>query len=178
MVEFLLKSVPVLVLISHVLLIVIFVSLILAKGLGRNLVFFIGSNYMKLGVLAALLAVLGSLFYSNVAGFTPCVLCWWQRVFIFPILIILLVGFIKKNNSTFTFVVPLALLGALIALYQSYVYLGGASILPCTTEGGECSRIYVLAFGYITIPLMSLTASLYFLVIAWARKIYENNSNA
>ncbi len=169
---------PVLVLVSHVILVIIFVSLIFIRGWGRRVVYFVGENAVRLGILVALSAVIGSLFYSNFAGFTPCVLCWWQRVFIFPILIILLVGFIKKNNSAFTFVVPLAFFAALVALYQSYVYLGGNSILPCTAEGGECSRIYVLAFGYITIPLMSLTVSLYILAIAWAKKIYENNSNA
>jgi len=178
MVEFLLKSIPVLVLVSHLLLLGVFVSLIFANSWGKSIAFFIGDNSMKLGILVVLFAVLGSLFYSNIAGFTPCVLCWWQRVFIFPILVVLLVGFLKKNNSAFMFVFPLALLGALVALYQSYVYLGGSSILPCTAEGGECGRVYVLAFGYITIPLMSLTASLYILAIAWARKIYENNNNA
>jgi len=85
----------------------------------------------------------------------------------------------KKAPRAFLYAVPLTLLGALVASYHSYVSLGGASLLPCTAVGEACSKVYVMAFGYVTLPFMGLTVALYILLLAWADKIYKNeNRNA
>lgn len=84
-----------------------------------------------------------------------------------------------EAGNVFVYAVPLTLLASIVAAYQSYVFLGGVSILPCTALEGACSKIYVMAFGYITIPFMGLTVALYILLLAWADKIFKNeNSNA
>jgi hypothetical protein len=81
-------------------------------------------------------------------------------------------GKIKSDIRVMDYVTPLAVMSAVLALYQSYVYLGGSSLLPCTAEGGDCSKIYVMAFGYITIPVMSLTISVYLIILSWFKKFY------
>ena len=191
---------PYLALFSHIALVVLFLALVFRRSWGAGPQVFMGKHATTLAFLVSLAAVIGSLYYSEIAGFEPCVLCWWQRVFLYPLVIIFGIALWKparpnarlndlvgqdfgrsggKTTSAFLYAVPLVLGAALIAAYQSYVYLGGASLLSCTALDGACSKIYVMAFGYITIPAMSLTVSLYILLLAWAHKIYEDeNHNA
>ena len=170
---------PYLALASHFLLVFLFVTTLFRHTWGRRPTAFLNKNSILLGFIVSLGAVLGSLFYSEVLGFEPCVLCWWQRVFLYPLPILFGVAIWKKSDSAFSYAVPMTLLAALIATYQSYVFLGGVSLLSCTAIDGACSKVYVKEFGYITIPIMSLTASLYILLLAWANRIYLNeNRNA
>jgi len=166
---------PYVVLFSHIVFVFLLFSLFFANAWGRNIAYWLGSHAIAFSFLVSLAAVLGSLFYSEIMGFEPCVLCWWQRVLLFPLVIIFGVALWKKNKSAFLYAVPLALAVALIAAYHSYTYLGGRSFLDCTALGGACSKIYVMAFGYITIPFMSLTVALYILLLAWARGTYEKD---
>ena len=175
MVETISFLLPYLVLISHVVFVVLFLALIFKDSWGRKLGELAGKYAITWAFLVSLTAVLGSLFYSEIMGFEPCVLCWWQRIFMYPLAIIFGVAIWKKVTSAFAFAIPFAFLIVLLAAYHFYVYLGGTSILPCTALGGACSKIYVMAFGYITIPFMSLTVALYILLFAWAGSIYEKN---
>lgn len=162
---------PYLVVASDIAMVILFVSLILKNSFAR----WVGKHAVIFGFLAALAAVSGSLFYSNVVGFEPCVLCWWQRLFIYPQLILFLTALKFKDRSVFRYAWRLSFLAAVVAIYHQYVYMGGQSILPCTALGGACSKIYVMAFGYITIPMMSLTISLSILLFAWANHIRSNS---
>jgi hypothetical protein len=84
-----------------------------------------------------------------------------------------------KGREAFAYALPLSVLALLLSLYFSYYSAGGASILPCTAEGGACSKVYVKEFGYVTIPMMSFTISAYLLLMTWVNKLYKNeNSNA
>lgn len=165
---------PYLVLVSHVVFIVLLLALVFRRSWGREITCWLGKHAVILALIVAMAAVVGSLFYSELIGFEPCVLCWWQRIFLYPLVIVFGMAVWKKAASVFLYAVPLAFAAALIAAYQSYVYLGGDSFLTCTALDGACSKIYVMAFGYITIPMMSLTISLYALLFAWAYKIYRN----
>lgn len=168
MVEVIQAFVPFLVLASHILLVVIIFS--------RSLRSFINRDILLFGLLITLGAVVGSLFYSEVVGFEACILCWWQRLFLYPQAVLFSVAYLKNDRSVFSYSVPLSILAGVIALYHSYVYWGGESILSCTSLGGACSKIYVYAFGYITIPVMSLTVALYLLLLAWINKNARSNS--
>lgn len=170
---------PYIVLFSHFVFVFLLLALIFRNSWSQSISRWFGKHAVALGFFVALAAVLGSLFYSEMAGFEPCVLCWWQRVFLYPSALILGIAFFKKDKAVFSYVVPLVIISALIAIYQyRSTFLGGASFLSCTNEGGACSKVYVNAFGYITIELMSLTASLFILLFAWAKKIYDKNSNS
>lgn len=169
--------VPYAVVISHAVLVLLFLALIFKESWGRGIVRFVGRHAVVLAFIVSLSAVAGSLFYSEIMGFEPCVLCWWQRLFIYPPAIIFLVALWHKTRSVFLYAVPLAICAGIVALYHSYVYMGGTSLLPCTALGGACSKIYVMAFGYITIPSMSLTIVLYILLLAWINRIYISNNN-
>jgi len=163
------------VLASHVVFIIVLFAFIFRKSWGKDIAGFVGKHSIFLALLASLAAIVGSLFYSELVGFEPCVLCWWQRVFLYPQAVIFGVALWRRDTSPFLFAVPLVSLSALLSLYHSYVYMGGQSILPCTALGGACSKVYVMEFGYITIPMMSLTISLSILLLAWAHKLYSSH---
>lgn len=179
MLEYITLLLPYAVLASHAGFAFLFLALIFRNSWGKDIARWLGMRATILAFVVSLAAIGGSLFYSEIVGFEPCVLCWWQRVFLYPLVIIFSMALWKKDYAAFFYATPFALFAALIAAYHSYVYLGGTSLLPCTALGGACSKVYVLAFGYITIPFMSLTVSLYVLFLAWADKIYKNeNRNA
>ncbi len=168
--------VPYAVLASHLLFVFLVLALIFRKSWGKSAGIFLGKNTILFAFFVSVAAVAGSLFYSEIIGFEPCVLCWWQRIFLYPLVIIFGLALWKKAPKPFLYATPLAILALVVATYHSYVSLGGTSVLPCTAVGGACAKVYVLAFGYITLPLMGLTIALFILLLAWADKIYRNES--
>lgn len=163
--------IPYAVVLGQIALLALFVSLLLKNQFAK----WAGKNALLIGLLVSIAAVSGSLFYSEIVGFEPCVLCWWQRVALYPTPILFLVALLKKDRGVFKYVAPLVSLGGIVALYHSYVYWGGTSILPCTALGGACSKNFVYAFGgYVNIPAMSLTVIIALLLLAWSNKIYQS----
>ncbi len=176
---FLSSLIPIGVLISHLLLVFLVLALISKDGWGRGVVEFIGKRGILIGLIISLLAVLGSLYYSNVVGYAPCELCWWQRIFIYPQFILFLTALKFKDLKVFAYSMRLTVLATLISAYQLYATYGGHSFLACTSTGGACTKLFVNAFGYISIPLMSFTVCVYLLLLAFINNIYvKNNSNA
>ena len=113
----------------------------------------------------SLSALVASLFYSNVIGFDPCELCWWQRIFIYPQIVIFGIALYNErrhniqDNMVFVYSLALSFCGAVIALFQYYGQFFDPDLLSlCTKTGASCAKLYFVSFGYITIPLMSLTA--------------------
>ena len=162
----------------HVLLLVLVLALVSKTSWGRKIVKFCGEYAGPLAFLTALAALVGSLFYSEVVGYEPCVLCWWQRIFLYPLVPIFGLALWQRTRDAFSYAIPLATLSLIVSAYQVYANLGLGSLLPCTAVGGACSKVYVLAFGYITIPVMSLTISLIILLLAWVKKVYDQDSYA
>jgi len=109
-------------------------------------------------VLAAV-ASGGSFFFSEVMEFLPCSLCWYQRIFMYPLVLIFLVGSFPVNRSVFNYSMPLIICGWLIALYHNFLHWGiiPESASPCI-QGAPCTAIWIDWLGFITIPLLSLTA--------------------
>lgn len=127
------------------------------RGWTKEIADFCGERAIFLSFLAAFAATFGSLFYSEVAGFAPCSLCWWQRIFLYPQTILLFTAFIKKDDGMRLHSFVLSSMGALIALYHTFIQFGFQSALPCATSGVSCQTLYFLEYGYVTIPTMSLT---------------------
>jgi disulfide bond formation protein DsbB len=116
-------------------------------------------NLVILLWLVALLATAGSLFFSEVMEFIPCSLCWYQRVFMYPLVILLFVGSRRSFTEVIIFCLPLVGLGWLIALYHNLLQWGliPETASPCI-EGISCSARYIEWYGFVTIPLLSLLA--------------------
>lgn len=105
----------------------------------------------------AAVSTTGSLFFSYVMQFEPCVLCWYQRIFLFPLVIILAIGLFPFDKSVVKYGLPLAIAGWLAALYHTLLYSGviPESIQPCS-QGVSCTEKYIELFGFVTIPMLSL----------------------
>lgn len=135
---------------------------------------FFGRNAALFSFIVALAATLGSLFYSEVAGYEPCKLCWFQRIFMYPQVIILGIALWRKNYEKYNSLV-LSVVGAAVAGYHYLLQIGVAPELPCAAVGysATCSQRFVMNFGYITIPLMAFTAFimivLFFLIQSLSR---------
>jgi disulfide bond formation protein DsbB len=107
--------------------------------------------------LLASLSTVGSLFFSHVMEFAPFVLCWYQRIFLFPLVIILAIGLFPLDKYVVKYALPLAIAGWLTALYHNLLYTGiiPESIQPCS-QGVSCTEEYIDLFGFLTIPMLAL----------------------
>jgi disulfide bond formation protein DsbB len=117
------------------------------------------SLLVLLAWIQSIVAMGGSLYFSEVMLMPPCVLCWYQRICMYPLVVVLGVGFLLRERRIHYYVLPLSLLGLGIALYHKLLYYGiiAESIVPCTS-GISCTARNIEWFGFITIPLLALTA--------------------
>jgi disulfide bond formation protein DsbB len=107
--------------------------------------------------LVATASTLGALFLSEVMGVAPCPLCWYQRVFMFPLVFVLACGLFPLDRRVLRYATPLVVVGWLVALFHLLLTRGyiPETMTPCS-QGIPCSRIEVEWFGFVTIPLLSL----------------------
>jgi disulfide bond formation protein DsbB len=109
--------------------------------------------------LIAAASTLGALFLSQVVGIVPCVLCWYQRIFMFPLVFILAAGLFPFDARLVRYALPLTVVGWAIALFHVLIVAGVVpeSIRPCA-QGVPCKEQQIEWFGFLTIPLLSLIA--------------------
>ncbi|WP_160724384.1 disulfide oxidoreductase [Bacillus sp. USDA818B3_A] len=114
---------------------------------------------LLLAWVAAIIATLGSLYFSEVMHFIPCTLCWYQRIFMYPLTVILGIAFYRNDQGIYRYVLPISIIGMLISGYhtllQKLPYLQQFEM--CTT-GVPCSKDYINWLGFITIPLLAFIA--------------------
>lgn len=125
-------------------------------------------------------ATLGSLFFSEVMGLKPCVLCWYQRIFMYPLVVILLAGMFPLDKSVIRYTLPLAVIGWLFAVYHYLIYSGyiPESLQPCDKEA-SCADINLEIFGFITIPMLSILSysAIIALLLLFRNKAKELSTN-
>lgn len=129
---------------------------------------FVARNGITLSTLVLLAAVIGSLFYSSIAGFAPCVLCWYQRIFLYPQLVFFIAAYVRKTRDVVPYTMLLSGFGVLVALYQAILErLPSAVATFCYPSefSASCTTIYIEGFNYITIPIMSLSVFILLLLI-------------
>lgn len=110
--------------------------------------------------LQALVAMVGSLILSQVMHFPPCDLCWYQRIFMYPLTFVLGVGIIRKDKNVVFYSLPLSIIGLLIASYHILLQEGliPQSLQPCGVSVVTCGAKYLTLFGFVTIPILSFVA--------------------
>ena len=107
----------------------------------------------------ATVATLGALFFSEVMELPPCTLCWYQRIFMFPLVLVLPAGLFPLDARVVRYALPLVLAGWAISVFQVLLVAGviPESIRPCT-RGVPCSEVQIEWLGFVNIPLMSFLA--------------------
>jgi len=109
--------------------------------------------------LVAAVSVAGALFFSEVMALPPCVLCWYQRIFMFPLAILLPLGLFPLDARVVRYTLPLALAGTAVAVYHMLLVLRviPESAAPCS-RGVPCGEVQIEWLGFVTIPLLSAIA--------------------
>jgi disulfide bond formation protein DsbB len=109
--------------------------------------------------LIASASALGALFFSEIMRLPPCTLCWYQRIFMFPLVLILPVGLFPFDPKVIRYALPLAVIGWLVAVFQMLLVAGiiPEKLEPCI-QGVPCSETVIEWFGFVTIPLLSVAA--------------------
>ncbi|MBJ6360240.1 disulfide oxidoreductase [Paenibacillus sp. GCM10012307] len=118
----------------------------------------IRQNNLFFAWLVAVVATLGSLYFSEIRGFIPCELCWFQRILMYPLSIILGIAAFLDDDKVKKYVLPLSIIGIFVSTYhymkQKLPWLD--AMQPCT-KGIPCNTQYINWFGFVTIPFLALT---------------------
>lgn len=117
-----------------------------------------------LALLQATVATCGSLFMSEALGWPPCVLCWYQRILMYPLVFLILIGILRRDRGLHLYVLPLSLLGACTSLYHYLLVKTDWLPPPPCIDGIPCTVDYLDILGFINVPFMAMTA---FLVISF-----------
>jgi disulfide bond formation protein DsbB len=116
----------------------------------------------------ALIAMFGSLYFSQVQGLIPCTLCWYQRIVMYPLVIILAIGIFKNDHGIKDYAAPLSVIGIAVAFYQVLLQQGWVKDIGVCSATANCAVKQAVLFNSITIPMLSLLAFIgitFFLII-------------
>jgi disulfide bond formation protein DsbB len=119
---------------------------------------------LPLAWLVALVATAGSLYFSEVAGYLPCNLCWYQRIAMYPLSLLLGIAVLRKDRAIKFYAVPLAAAGACISLYHFlYEHFPELDTGACSTTL-PCTFVWFKVFGFVTLPFMALSGFCFIIV--------------
>jgi disulfide bond formation protein DsbB len=137
------------------------VALLGGRSFGRRVVGALGPSAPIVALVVAAVATAGSLYYSEIVGYIPCELCWYQRICMYPLFAVLAVGAIRRDRSVVWYAAPFVVFGAPVSLYHWLV-----ERVPSLAEGSSCSVFvpcsvpYFEELGYVTLAFMALSAFL------------------
>ncbi len=154
--------------------VVLLVGLRIAAATGNRAASRLGSTIVDAGVwlgfIVATTATLGSLYFSEVAGYVPCRLCWFQRIAMYPLSVILLVGAIRRDAGVKWYAAPIAVIGAVIAGYHTLIeWRPELDTGACDLSGPSCTAVWFREFGFITLATMALVGFIAILALLFIR---------
>ena len=116
----------------------------------------LGPVALPLAAVVAATAMAGSLYFSEVANFTPCPLCWYQRCAMYPLALLLVMAAVRRDVGVRRYAIPLALVGAAVSIYHVQLERFPDQASLCTLDGPSCSAPPVEQFGFVTLAVMAL----------------------
>lgn len=170
--EIIKELIPILTILGQIITLILLLAIIFKT---EKITKFFGNHALLFSFIISAMAVIGSLFYSEVLGYTPCTLCWYQRILIYPQALVFLFAMYRKDNSVFRHMLPLSVLGLIVSGYHYLLQRGLAPSLDCDAVGYSvaCSKQFVLTYGYMTIPLMAFTAFFLLILLHFVNKKYS-----
>jgi disulfide bond formation protein DsbB len=124
----------------------------------------VGRLALPLAVLVAATATTGSLWFSEYMGYPPCVLCWGQRVFMYALAVVLTVGALRNDVGVRAYGIALAVPGAAIGIYHSWLQANPRVTSFCTVDA-PCAERFVWEFGFVSIPLMATSGFMFIIAL-------------
>jgi disulfide bond formation protein DsbB len=119
---------------------------------------------LPLATAIAAVATGGSLYLSEVAGYLPCALCWYQRIAMYPLTVVLGVAAVRRDRQVWRTAVPIAVIGAAVSVWHIVIERNPALGGPCDPTA-PCSIRWVEEFGFLTLPTMALSGFLAIIVL-------------
>lgn len=114
---------------------------------------------LLLAWVTSIIAMIGSLFFSEKMGFIPCTLCWYQRILMYPLTILLGVAFYRDDREIYKYVLPFSVIGMIVSSYHYALQkIPGLDEFSACANGVPCSGQYINSFGFVTIPFLALLA--------------------
>lgn len=173
----------VLTLIGNIALVVLLIAMVVV-GRGKNKLFekllkFVDKWAFQFSLLISFSATLGSLLFSEVLLYEPCKLCWFQRIFMYPLVPMLALAIGNKDKKIAEYVLVLSSVGAMIATYHLALQFNPGLPTTCGVVGmsASCTTDFFKAFGYVTIPMMSLSAFLLIIVSMLVTMIFPSQKS-
>lgn len=146
-------------------------------AISRKKIFLKGKIIFLFPLLISFLATSGSLFYSEIAGYEPCKLCWFQRIFMYPQLILFFVAYLINDKKVFNYSLVLSSMGFFISFYHYFLQFGiiSGGVCPVVGYSVSCVKKFTAELGFITIPLMA--ASAFLLLTSYAVFMIKSSKN-
>lgn len=124
--------------------------------------------------MTSLIALIGSLFFSERMGFIPCTLCWYQRILMYPLVLFLGIAFYRNDRDIYKYILPISVIGILTSSYHYALQkIPSLNEFSVCASGVPCSGQYINWFGFVTIPFLALiafTVITIMMLILWKRK--------
>ncbi len=146
------------------------------SGLPKKILDIASKWAIQVSLIISVVSTLGSLFFSEVAKYDPCVLCWYQRILMYPLVLLFGLSLLKKEvKHVLDYALAPVVIGVAIAGLHSLEQLTKDPFLPCSAIGYavSCTKFFFRTFGYITIPMMSLSAFAFILVLLIAKRSHR-----
>jgi len=132
----------------------------------------VGNKPLLLAWITSIVSLVGSLFFSEVMKFVPCNFCWYQRILMYPLVIVLGVAFYQQDHKVTRYVLPLSFLGIIVSGYHYALQkIPALKAFEVCTSGVPCSGQYINWLGFITIPLLAFVGFMIITIcMLWMRK--------
>ncbi len=125
----------------------------------------IGAWGILIGFLVTTSSSIVTLIYSDVFGFVPCGLCWFQRIFLYPQVLLLGLAIFYKEKTAARYGLALSIPGLVFALYNHYLQMGGTQFIACPASGIDCTKRYMFEYGFMTFPLLSAILFIFLIIL-------------
>ena len=153
------------------------IILILAELISKkaNLAsYFAGNLAMPLALLFSFGASVMTLVYSEAFGFIPCGLCWFERIALYPTVVVSAAAlFMRDHVHARIYLIVLSICGAIVSLYHHYLQMGGSEVVTCPSTGVSCAQRILFEFNYVTYPLVAFSLFAFIIVILLVQITHE-----
>jgi disulfide bond formation protein DsbB len=134
----------------------------IGRTIGRSVI----AVRAELTLAVAGVAMAGSLYFSESAGFVPCRLCWFQRIAMYPIAVVALIALIRRDRAARWYILPMAAIGAAISAYHVMIEQGWVNDSDsCAAFGPSCADVWFESFGFVTLAMMALAGFVSIIVL-------------
>lgn len=146
------------------------------RSLSNSLNAIIAKYALQFAFLIALVSTAGSLYFPEIAHITPCTLCWYQRILMYPHALLFGIALLMRNYNIFKYTLPLSIIGVLISAYNYWIQMAPALSTATCSATADCSVPSFLSYGYISIATMALTGFSLIIIITLVSRKHSSKS--